>query len=229
LAVVKLIEKVVDEIHLGKYTEMHSLLIFRNNKLVLEEYFTGHKYKYSGANHHGELVTWDRTMLQNTHSVTKSISSACIGIAIDKGLIEGAHQSIFDYLPEYYHYNTDGKYKISIGHLLTMTSGLKWEEWNVPYDHPENDLGKMVGSENPLSYVLNRPQVYEPGKRFKYNSGGIVLLGEIIKNATKMNIDEFSGKYLFGPLGIDTYYWQFFKNNVIRASINLYLTPRDML
>ena len=73
-------------------------------------------------------------------SVTKSITSACIGIAIDKGFIENVHQSIFDYLPEYQHLNTDGKNKITIENLLTMTSGLEWMEWNAPYSSRENPV-----------------------------------------------------------------------------------------
>ncbi len=168
-------------------------------------------------------------MLHNTHSVTKSIISACIGIAIDKGFIESFRQSIFDYLPEYQHLKTNGKYKIEIGNLLTMTSGLKWEEWKVPYDHPGNDLGNMVRSINPISYVLSRPQAYEPGKRFEYNGGGIIVLGEIIKNAANMNIDEFSGKYLFDPLSIDQHYWEYINSGEISTPSTIYLKPRDML
>ena len=94
-----LIEKAVSEIYSGKYKEVHSMLIFKDDKLVLEEYFTGHDYQWDAPNHHGELVTWDRSMQHCLHSVTKSIISICIGIAIDQGFIESVHQSIFDYLP----------------------------------------------------------------------------------------------------------------------------------
>jgi hypothetical protein len=71
----ELIEKVVSDINRGKFKEVHSLLIFKDNKLVLEEYFTGHKYQWDGDKHHGELVTWDRSMSHHLHSVTKSILS----------------------------------------------------------------------------------------------------------------------------------------------------------
>jgi len=113
-----LIEKAMNDINRGKFKEVHSLLIFKNNRLVLEEYFQGHKYQWDAPNHHGELVTWDRDMMHVCQSVTKSITSACIGIAIDEGFIESVHQSIFDYLPEHQHLNTDGKDKITIEHLL---------------------------------------------------------------------------------------------------------------
>ena len=223
-----LIEKAVNDINRGKYKEVHSMLIFKDDELVFEEYFKGHKFKYDTTNHHGELVTWDRTMLHSIMSVTKSITSACIGIAIEKGFIESVHQSIFDYLPEYQHLNIDGKDKITIEHLLTMTSGLDWNEWALPYGNPKNDVIMMNYAEDPVTYVLNKPLIDEPGKSFKYAGGCNILLGEILKNATKMNIDEFSGKYLFEPLGISPYYWSQYKNGVVDTAGSLKITPRDM-
>ena len=223
-----LIVKAVDEIYQGRYKEIHSMLIFKENKLVFEEYFKGHKFKYETTNHHGELVTWDRTKLHSIMSVTKSIVSACIGIAIDNGFIESVHQSIFDYLPEYQHLNKDGKDKITIEHLLTMTSGLEWNEWDLPYSNPKNDVIMMYQAEDPVTYVLNRPLIDESGKSYKYAGGCNILLGEILKNATKMNIDEFSGKYLFEPLGIAPYHWSQYNNGVIDTAGSLKITPRDM-
>ncbi|MHC4535977.1 MAG: serine hydrolase domain-containing protein [Planctomycetota bacterium] len=223
-----LIEEAVDSIYRGKYKEVHSMLIVKDDKLVFEEYFEGHKFNYDTVNHHGELVTWDRTMLHRAMSVTKSITSACIGIAIDRALIESVHQSIFDYLPEHQHLNDDGKDKITIEHLLTMTSGLEWNEWALPYSNLKNDVIMVWQVEDPITYILNKLLNGEPGKSFNYSGGNNILLGEIIKNATKMNIDEFSGEYLFGPLGIDPYYWSQFKNGVVEAAGTIEITPRDM-
>ena len=204
------------------------MLIFKDGKLVFEEYFKGHKFKYDTTNHHGELVTWDGTMLHNIMSVTKSITSACIGIAVDHGFIESVHQSIFDYLPDHQHLKKDGKDKITIEHLLTMTSGLEWNEWALPYSNLKNDVVMMALVEDPVTYVLNKSLIGEPGKSFKYAGGCNILLGEILKNATNMNIDEFSGTYLFEPLGIDPYYWAQYKNGVIDAAGSIRITPRDM-
>jgi CubicO group peptidase (beta-lactamase class C family) len=230
----KLITKAVNKIHRGIYKEVHSMLIFKDNKLVFEEYFKGHKYKWDGSNHHGDLVTWDRSMSYCVHSVTKSITSTCIGIAIDNGFIRSVHQSIFDYLPEYQHLNTDGKEKITIEHLLTMTSGLQWDEWGAPLSSRDNDIVgiwfySVAHDEGPITYVLERPLVNEPGTSFTYSGGNMIVLGEIIKNARKMNIDEFSGKYLFEPLEIDSFnWWLRFENGVIEAAGGLKITPRDM-
>jgi len=225
-----LIEKAVNEINRDKYKEVHSLLIFRDDKLVFEEYFEGHKYEWDAPKHHGELVTWDRSMLHDVKSVTKSITSTCIGIAIDHGFIESVHQSIFDYLPEHQHLNTDGKDNITIEHLLTMTSGLEWYEWGVPLSSTDNDIiGLWFNCDDQIACILERPLVDEPGTSFTYSGGNMIVLGEIIKNATKMNIDEFSRKYLFEPLEIDSSNWTVrYPNGVIEAAGSLEITPRDM-
>jgi CubicO group peptidase (beta-lactamase class C family) len=231
----ELILKAVNDINRGKYKEVHSILIFKDNKLVLEEYFKGHKYQWDGPNYQGELVTWDMDMLHCVHSVSKSVTSACIGIAIDKGFIESVHQSIFDYLPEHRHLNTDGKDKITIEHLLTMTSGLEWIEWNAPYSSRDNPIIEIWFQEaeqnkDPFTFILEGSLIDEPGTSFRYYGGNQIVLGGVIENATKMNIDEFSGKYLFSPLGIDSFDWALqFENGVIEAAGGLEMTPRDMV
>ena len=223
-----LIVKAVNNIHQGIYKEIDSMLIYKDGKLVFEEYFKGHTFKYDSTSHHGELVAWDRTMLHHVMSVTKSITSACIGIAIDRGFIESVHQSVFDYLPEHQHLNTDGKDKITIEHLLTMSSGLQGNEWLVPYSNMKNDVIMTYQAEDPITYILSKPLIYEPGGSFQYYGGANIVLSEIVKNATKMNLDEFSVKYLFEPLGIAPYYWSQLNRGVIDGAGGLRITPRDM-
>ena len=230
----ELIEKAMNDINRGKYREVHSILIFKDGKLVLEEYFEGHKYQWDAPSHHGELVTWNRSMAHCVHSATKSITSACIGIAIDEGFIESVHESIFDYLPEHQHLNTDGKDKITIEHLLTMTSGLNWEEWGIAYSNRDNPIVEIWFQEaeqnkHPFTFVLEESLIDEPGTSFRYYGGNQIVLGGIIENATEMNIDEFSAKYLFEPLGIDSFdWWLRFGSGVIEAAGGLKITPRDM-
>lgn len=224
------IERAVNKIYAGRFKEVHSMLIFRNNKLVFEEYFQGHQYQWDAARHHGELVTWNRNMSHRLMSATKSITSTCIGIAIDHGYIKSVHQSIFDYLPEHQHLNTDGKDKITIEHLLTMTSGLEWDEWHAALSSSRNDIvGIWFQDNDPISFILERPLVDEPGTSYTYSGGNMIVLGEIIRNATKMGIDEFSTRYLFEPLGVDSSNWvQRFPNGVIETGGSLVISPRDM-
>jgi CubicO group peptidase (beta-lactamase class C family) len=162
-------------------------------------------------------------------SVTKSITSICVGIAIDNGFIKNVHQSIFDYLPEHQYLNTDGKDKITIEHLLTMTSGLKGNEWLVPYSNLKNDVIMTYQAEDPIAFILNKPLVYKPGEMFQYYGGSNFLLSKILENATKMNLDEFSGKYLFEPLSISPYYWEQLNRGLIDGAGGLKITPRDMV
>ena len=164
-------------------------------------------------------------------SVNKSITSACIGIAIDKGMIESVNQSIFDYLPDHRHLKKDGKENITIEHLLTMTSGLAWTEWGASYSNIENPIiGIWYSDKDPVSFILEAPLAHEPGTHFSYFGGHQILLGEILKNATNYRIDDFSSKYLFEPMGIDSVQWtNTFSNGVIECAGNLKMKPRDML
>lgn len=226
-----MLRKAVGRIENGKYGEVHSMLIYKDDKLVFEDYFAGHQYQWDAPGHKADFVSWDRDMQHCIHSDTKSITSLCIGIAIDKGFIKSVHQSIFDYLPDYQYLKVNNKEYITIEHLLTMTSGLRWEEWGVSLGSIENDqIGIYFWEDGPLDYILNRDFVAEPGTRFNYSGGDIQILVEILKNATGMTLDEFSEKYLFEPLGITSFdWWLKFPTGEIHGAGGLKLTPRDMI
>ena len=225
-----MITRAVNKINCGKFGEVHSLLIYNDNLLVLEEYFQGHRYKWDAHAYHGELVDWDRSMAHEMMSVTKSVTSACIGIAIDEGFIKSVHQSIFDHLPDHQHLKVNNREYITIEHLVTMTSGLAWDEWSVAHGSSANDIDKLwFDCEETISCVLEKSWWKEPGQLFTYNGGGMAILTEIIKNATHMNIDEFSMKYLFEPLGIENTKWSQFPGGVWDGSGSFYMTPRDMM
>ena len=223
--------KATQKIQEGKFGEIHSLLIYKDNMLAFEEYYAGHEYKWDAPGYQSEWVQWDKTMLHQIMSCTKSVTSACIGIAVDKGYIKNVHQSIFDYLPNYSQYKTNGRENIAIEHLLTMTSGLQWDEWHAPHATAANDIDRLYIEcyEDPLSCVLERPLVSAPGEAFTYNGGGMIVLGEILRNAAGMNIVEFSKKFIFEPLGIDTFRWDGFPNGIIETGGGLLLRPRDMM
>ncbi len=226
-----LLKNAIGKINCGTYDEIHSMLIFKDSKLVFEEYFEGHKYKWNGANHHGEWINWDKSTPHGIQSVSKSITSTCIEIAIDKGFIKSVQQSIFDYLPDHQQLKTSDTKKITIEHLLTMTSGLEWDEWEAPISNASNDIiGIGVQEKDPLAFVLEKPLIHKPGTTFNYSGGNTEILGEIIKNATNMDLDEFSKEHLFKPLAIDSSNWAIrYNNGVIGAGGGLVITPRDMM
>jgi len=163
-------------------------------------------------------------------SVAKSFTSTLIGIAIEKGFINSVDQSIFDYFPDHQHLKNEGREYISIEHLLTMTSGLYWPEWSAPYSSADNPvIGMWLRNDtDPISYILRMPMVFVPGEDYNYSTGNMILLGEIIRNATAMSMNEFSKKYLFDPLGIGKFDWHTrFENGV--DDNQLKTTPRAML
>jgi CubicO group peptidase (beta-lactamase class C family) len=220
----------VDRINQGDYGEVHALLVYKENKLVVEEYFPGHDYQWDGPGFHGRLVNWNSDERHNIHSVGKSITSASVGIAVDEGYIGSVDQSIFDYLPDHRHFNTNGKEKITIEHLLTMTSGLAWDEWSVPYSSPENDIIRLwIECEDQVACILEAPLESEPGTDFTYTGGGMILLGEIVRNASGMDIEAFANEYLFAPLGIEPVEWVRFDSGVIYAGGDQYMTPRELV
>jgi len=215
----------------GALGQIHSILIYKNNLLVLEEYFSGNTYSWEAPEYFGEYVSWNTSSLHDIMSVTKSLTSACIGIAINRGLIKSVDQSIFDYLPNHQHLKANGKDKITIEHLLTMTSGLGWTEWGTSYKSIENPIiGIWYSDKDPISFILEGSMEYEPGTHFSYYGGNQIILGEILKNATGLDIDKFSKEYLFKNMKIDAVKWPLkFENGVIEAAGSVKMKPRDMM
>lgn len=223
------IEALIDDINNNVYTEVHSVVIIKDDKLVFEKYFPGHDFRYTGNNFHGSLLNFNRDTRHNTHSATKSVTSALVGIAIDRGDINGVDDKIFDYLPDYTSLNDPQKDKITIEHLLTMSSGLEWNEWDVDISTSEHDIVRFNSSPDPVNFLLSKPVVTEPGTAYYYNGGTVDLLGVIVHNASGYSVRAFSMTYLFGPLGITNYNWQtLYPSGITACHGDIYITPRDM-
>ncbi len=218
----------VADIRNGEYSDVHGILIVKDGMLVFEEYFPGYTYDWWEDAFQGEYVEFDAHTLHNIHSVTKSITSTLVGIAIDQGLMAGVEEPVFGFFPEYAHLRNDEKDKITLGHLLTMTSGLAWNENEVPPGDTANDVVRLFMVPDPIAYFLSKPVVTEPGGSWSYNSGGVNVLGEALRAATGMRIDAFATGYLFHPLDIAAYEWRHINPNVVFTSGDLRLRPRDM-
>ena len=219
----------INKINNNGYTEVHSIVIVKDDKLVFEEYFSGHDFLYNGQNFHGAYIDFDRNTRHNTHSATKSFTSALAGIAIDKGFIQSVDDKIFDYFPDYSELLDQQKEKITIEHLLTMSSGFEWNEWDVSISQSEHDIVRMNSSPDPVYYVLSKPVVTEPGNSFYYNGGTVDLLGQLVRRASSMNVKSFSRTYLFNALGITNYNWQtLYPSGITCCHGDIYITPRDM-
>jgi len=119
------VNELTNQIIAGYYPNIHSLLIYKDNKLAYENYFKG-KDQYRGK----DLGVIEHSIndLHSMRSISKSVVSACIGIAITQGKIKNVDQKVFDFFKEYAAYDTGMIKGLSIKHLLTMTAGLKWNE-----------------------------------------------------------------------------------------------------
>jgi len=222
------LRSLIDGIDRGKYENIHSILIVKDGKLVFEEYFSGYTWSYEHPEHKGALTDFGIDTTHNLASVTKSVTSALVGIAMDHGFIQGVDEKVFDFFPEYADLSDERKDRITLEHLLTMTSGLEWNEMAIPYSNRNNDLIQLFWVLDPIEYILAKDAINEPGTKWYYSGGCTNLLGEVIREATGLRMDDFAEKHLFAPLGITNYEWDHINAEMIHASGNLRLRPRDM-
>jgi len=222
------LSELIDFININLYKNIHCVMIVKDGKLVFEEYFRGHTFQYDGNNHEGPLRDFNINTIHNQASVTKSFTSALVGIAIDEGFISSTDEKVFSFFPEYENQFTGNKKDMTIEHLLTMSAGFDWNEWDVSLSSTQNDLLQMWQVSDPLLYLVSKPLATTPGTQFYYNSGCTNLLGEIVFRATGLKPDIFADKYLFNKLGFSDRTWEKFSNGVVFVSGDLRIRPRDM-
>lgn len=192
----------VNDIINQEYGRMESLLVLKDNKLIVEEYF----YSY------------DRGRLHHIHSCTKSITSLLLGIALEQHKDIQVDQPLFSFFPEYASLETKEKQQITLDHALTMTAGFQWNEF------PK----EMYETDDWFQYILSRPMNSIPGDEFHYNSGCTILLGGVISFLVGKNADLYAEEVLFGPLGISKYIWDKHPNGTPQCGGGLQILPRDM-
>ena len=208
-----LLSQLNSDIFNGMYGEIHSLLIMNDNELVVEQYYR----------------EGNRDEIHFLASVTKGFVAMLVGIAVDNGHIDSLNQPMLDYFPEYKISEKDKrKHQVTIEHLLTMTSGFKWDEQTLPFSNPNNDGVRMDAVEDQLDASLNLKMDSQPGKKYVYCGPNDIILGEIIKKSTGQNIEEFAVKNLFGPLQINEYRWSS-RNGVFHTGGGLWMKSRGML
>ena len=203
----------IDEAYLGN--PIVSTLVVKNGYLVHETYYDPSYGR-------------DMNATRNIYSCTKSVTSTLIGIAVSHGNLS-TDDYLVDFFPNMTIQNLDSrKQAITVEDLLTMTSGLPWDEHSHPYTHPENDWYRMTSSDNWVEFVINRPMDYSPGEAWAYNTGGSHLLSAILNQATNMTTNAFAETHLFGPLGITDYVWGADPQGINNGGSALHLRPRDM-
>ncbi len=211
---VSYLNAMMDEIESTPHN-IHSVIIVRDGYIVWEEYPDG---------------LYNPTRIHMLQSCTKSFTSTLIGIALHEGFIDNVSQRMIDFFPDRIIDNLDArKESITLDNMLTMTDGMYWTELDYPYTDERNTLKQMWDSTDAIQHILDQPMVRDPGEEWHYNSGMSVLLGAILEEATGMSVVEFAEKYLFEPIGIDSYEWYAMpRSNVLHTDGGLYLSSRNM-
>lgn len=208
---------------------IHGLLVVRRGVLVFEQYWPGTDLEP------GTLATvdrdFDRGTLHYVASVSKSLTSALLGIAMDQTGTGTVGDSIFHYFPEHLHLADSARAGITLEHLLTFSSGLEWNEFVYGFDDPRDSHNQMFAADDPVQHLLERPVTFPSGSRFHYNSGDTNLLGDVIRRmASAATLVEYADARLFAPLDIEAFAWLRFPQapDVTFASGGASLRPRDM-
>jgi CubicO group peptidase (beta-lactamase class C family)/putative intracellular protease/amidase len=168
--------------------------------------------------------SYARGQKNNVFSVTKSITSMLVGMAIEEGLIESTEQTISDYLDTDYYELTDQHKDITIGHLLTMTMGLEWNTNNLGLEY-----SYLKARSEPLHGILDRDFVYEPGEAFLYSDGAAHTMSIVFTVATGKSLFEYAQDKLFQPLGIEDVKWNEDRQNNSYGGFDLFLSHEDLV
>jgi CubicO group peptidase (beta-lactamase class C family) len=207
-----LLEQAVAEIAEGKYGDMDALLVLRNNYLVLEH--------YTSPLYHG------RDYRRPAKSITKSVTSALVGIARGQGKMPPLDTNLLELFPQYTDIaNMDmRKQKITLEHVLSMTAGFEWDEFSVG----DTSEFKMIRSADWIKYTLDQPMSHSPGEKWVYNGGCSMMLSDILKNATETDVADYAKKYLFDPIGIENWNWSITRGNATNTAFGIAMSRRDM-
>jgi CubicO group peptidase (beta-lactamase class C family) len=167
--------------------------------------------------------------LHTMQSVSKSVTSALVGIAIGRGElppVETRVMPLFEGVPAAG--SDPRRADMTLEHVLTMTTGIKWDESSVTYTDPANSCANMEKSPDWIKFVLEQPMAQAPGTGFAYNSGATELLSYLIKKGTGKQAHEYAAEHLFAPLGITDTYWKTTPTGLADTEGGLYLTARDL-
>jgi CubicO group peptidase (beta-lactamase class C family) len=232
------IDSIVADIKAGQYGLIDAFMLIRHGKVVANHKFvqdyakvaaqydtTNHQYNYDHPDWHPYLKG---TQLHTLQSVTKSVSSAAMGIAIDDGLIGGVETLAMPFFKAYEPYASDGrKDSTTLEDLLTMRSGLKWVTTGG-YGSSLHSTDMLEASDEWIQFVLDQPMDAAPGTRYQYNDGVSVLLGKIVRVATGQRMDEWTRERLFKPIGITNFHWKITPDGEADTEGGLYLSTEDL-
>jgi CubicO group peptidase (beta-lactamase class C family) len=207
-----------------RQADLHSIVVVRHDRLAFEHYFSGADSQYGTAI---PDAAFNADTLHDVRSVTKSVTSLCLGIALDHGWVKTVDAPVLSFFPEWTELRTPEKERITLRHLLMMSAGLDWNE-NIPYTDQANSEIRMNHASDPYRFALEQPVVLPPGEVYNYSGGDTALIAAVLRKATGHSIEQLAKDELFEPLGITVVQWYHFSNGDPRAASGLRLRPRDM-
>jgi len=188
------------------FDQINSILIIKDGYLVVEEYYND----------------TDADTVRNGWSITKSLTSTLIGLAIDDGIIPSVDVTLSEALPVYF---ADGQFEdkaeITLRDVLMMRSGIAWLELFQAGEH-------IRGDEDETLAVLDNPVTAPPGTYWNYSTGASHLLSAVFTAYADMPLEEYAEKRLFEPLGIDEWYWREDTLGINFGGSEFYTTPLNL-
>ena len=210
---------------------LHAVVVERRGRLVAESYRTGPDRPidvlYGLGNPLAADVVFDASALHDVRSISKSVVGLLVGNAVREGKIAGLSAPALDSFPELADLRGDGRDLITIEHLLTMSSGLEWREWDA--GPLTSDETRLFWKRDQIRFAFDRPLAHEPGSSFGYNSSSTTTLAEILVRATGKPLPELAATQIFEPLGIETWEWATDFRDRPLAFAGLRLRPRDLV
>lgn len=205
------IEEMNKLIALNKLKEITGIVVIKDGKLLLEEYFN----------------KADRNTLHDTRSVGKSFASTMMGFAIQDGYIKNENQTLKEFydLKQYANYNPR-KDSVKLRDLLSMSSAFNGNDSNM--ESPGNEE-YMYPTDNWVKFTLDLPMDDSKanGKRWEYFTAGVVVLGDVLNKSVPEGLEKYADKKLFAPLGIKNYEWQYTPQKVVNTAGGLRMSTLD--
>jgi CubicO group peptidase (beta-lactamase class C family) len=213
----------------GDAPNIHSIVLARHGRLILEQYYEGNdQVRDATGGTRAERVAFTAMRTHELRSVTKSIVGLLYGIALREGKVPPIDRPLLAQFPQLGDVpDMAQRRRWTIAHALTMTLGIEWDE-SVSYDDPRNGQTAMEAAPDRYRYVLERPIVAVAGERWIYCGGATALIGKIIENGTRQPLPDYARRVLFDPLGIGPTEWRSGGDGERNFASGLGMRPRDL-